>query len=178
MVMTTKTTRVMSLTSSAATVDDVDIGPELTVEVEATFKGGLTVEGAAAFKKGLTQEGWKLVAGSECINPWTIYTIGQGRAEKGAAYFKDSLGMVHLKGGLRFIATRATPNAVSGQPLFQLPGSYRPEHDAHFATVYAQGSQFCVGRVEVKKDGNVILYFETPTPGECFLNGINFRAAS
>jgi hypothetical protein len=48
--------RMMSLTESKVTIGGVDIGPGLTIEVDATFKKGLTVEVDATFKKGLTVE--------------------------------------------------------------------------------------------------------------------------
>jgi hypothetical protein len=58
-------------------------------------------------------------------NSWVDF----GGTATGAAYFKDSHGVVHLRGLVK--------NGVIGQAIFTLPAGFRPPFDMNFPAVSA-----------------------------------------
>jgi hypothetical protein len=111
----------------------------------------------------LEQENWRVVPFQ---NPWTNY----GGSFNDAHYFKDSQGIVHLRGLVKN-PSLAADAAVNGQVIFTLPIGYRP----------VQRELFCVytmeraGRVDVVNNGQVIAV--NAQAGWVTLDGITFRAA-
>jgi hypothetical protein len=84
-------------------------------------------------------EGWQALA---FTNGWTNY----GSSFEVAAYRKDQLGVVHLRG----LVTRASGAPASG-PIAILPAGYRPQRRRVF--VVATGGAQQVGRVDVQASG-------------------------
>ena len=112
--------------------------------------------------------------------PWRNY--GSGFAT--AAYYKDQLGIVHLRG---LVANDIEFSGLDPQsiPLFRVPPAYRPEHARVFASVGAADSAWSVGpgRIDVGADGRVSLVSDcSASTGVCSatgdyvtLDGISFR---
>lgn len=108
--------------------------------------GGLTV---------LQQEGWQNVSFQ---NGWQNY----GGTFNTAGYFKDSQGVVHLKGLVR--------NGAIGTTIFTLPTGYRPA--GRELQVVATNPN-TAGRVDILSDGNVQAV--AGNSGWLSLDGITFR---
>ncbi len=163
----------------------------LTVTGDAILKNGLTVEdGVANFKKGLTvgglqigadgtlkQEEWRGVTPGELISQGWIHPTGQDYNVAG--YFKDSLGIVHLRGVIENVAVPAQRK----EEIFRLPEGYRPaSRELHIgADLGSTRKGPRLARVEITKDGavravNLILLGVGPI--WLSLDGITFRAAA
>jgi hypothetical protein len=88
-----------------------------------------------------------------------------------AGYFKDSLGIVHLRGLVR--------SGTNNSTIFTLPFGYRPvNRELHAAATYGKinnvdSSTFA--RVDILADGQVVVV--TGSSGWLSLDGITFRAA-
>lgn len=121
----------------------------------------LIVSGNIEAQGGITQESWHTVAANELQNRWVNY----GGGYNGAAYFKDSLGIVHLKGLVR--------NGVMRSAIFTLPAGYRPPgRELHGTSTDPN----VAGRIDVLNNGQVL-----PTAGSArwiSLDGITFRAGT
>ena len=95
---------------------------------DKTFRGKATFSKSATFKKGFTVENtkWHEVGASgepAFENSWANYSA----AYNSAAYMKDSLGFVHLKGLVK--------DGTIGQAVFTLPAGYRPANTVLQSTV-------------------------------------------
>jgi concanavalin A-like lectin/glucanase superfamily protein len=126
--------------------------------------GSLTLNNNArngtAFDRGdavrIIQEDW---ATPPLLNNWTI----SATVLNPPGYFKDSLGIVHLRGVL-------APGAA-GTAIFNLPNNYRPAYnERHVVSINTS----TVGHVDVAPGGNVTPYF-SGTPAWVSLDGITFR---
>ena len=98
--------------------------------------------------------------------PWQTPTLTDGFVNWGgeyapAGYFKDSLGVVHLRGLVRSGAAF----------IFTLPAGYRPAFRSIFCTVAASS----INRVDVLSDGRVALISGDST--FVSLEGITFQAS-
>jgi hypothetical protein len=111
-------------------------------------------------------------------DPWTNF--GGGLAT--AAFYKDQLGLVHLKGVVHGpgIFAIASPDRI---PIFRLPTGYRPEAARIFPSVGAaeygngQVEQEAAGRIDVQTDGLVEAEVDcrvVPAAGaeDCSANGL------
>jgi hypothetical protein len=121
--------------------------PQARLEV----KGGLTI---------LQQE------------PWRAAELAEGYQEFGGdynpvQYFRDSLGIVHLRGTLR---SSAPVGVMEAGVLFTVPAGYRPE----FIENHLACAGTAVGKVEIFPDGKVFLSSDSHT--WVSLDGITFRA--
>ncbi|MCP5113066.1 MAG: hypothetical protein GY953_19735 [bacterium] len=120
--------------------------------------------------KGIRQEKWR---SATFVADWK----DNDKATYGSAsYFKDTLGIVHLRGVVQ---------RVGGLPgvVFVLPAAYRPVKRLPFAVLSAKGSV----RVDVLPSGAVFASggygdprgvgprIPPPKPGWLSLNGISFR---
>lgn len=108
-------------------------------------------------------EPWHLVGGGgepAFQNSWVNY----GGAYATAAFMKDALGFVHLRGTMKSGTMSAT--------AFQLPAGYRPTATLTFATY---GSAAVPGISNIDSSGNV-LPWNGANVAFC-LDGITFRAA-
>jgi len=115
---------------------------------ELKISGGLTEIG---------QEGWKTLR--SLVNGWQNYGGSYNRAE----YFKDSTGIVHLRGLVK--------NGTIKRHIFTLPAGYRPlRRELHVACTYPNHS----GRIDILTNGQVL-----PYAGDkrwICLDGITFKA--
>ena len=86
------------------------------------------------------------------------------------AYWKDALGVVHLKGAIK----QPTPGS---DELFILPVAYRPQRDCNWPAVLNAAT---MGTIEIHADGSVhVRSFSGPQASAAqaytALNGVSFR---
>lgn len=108
-----------------------------------------------AASASIAQEEWR---SPTLLNGWTWWP---DPAYGNIGYFKDSNGMVHLRGLLK--------GGTSGRPAFQLPEGYRPEN----IQLFVVGANDTASRLDLAPDGNVS---PTVSPSWISLFGISFRA--
>ena len=114
-------------------------------------------------------------------DPWQNY----GPPYASAAFYKDQLGIVHLRGLLNWnhFTISADPQVT---PIFRLPAAYRPDHDRIFTSVAEDlNDEWLVApaRVDVRADGVVAAVADCSTTisicsGNATyltLDGISFR---
>jgi hypothetical protein len=122
--------------------------------------GNVKIFGSLTVVKHIEQENWK---DASLVNGWQRYN----NTFDTAGYFKDSMGIVHLRGLVK-------SGTIGGEkPIFTLPKGYRPNlREVHVVCTWNDAS----GRVDIAKNGQVI-----PVAGNktwISLYGITFRAAS
>ena len=104
------------------------------------------------------QEGWQTIR--SFANGWRNYS----NTYNPAGYFKDSMGIVHLRGLVK--------DGTIKKHIFTLPAGYRPaRRELHVACTYPNHS----GRVDILTNGQVLPY--TGDKRWISLDGITFRAA-
>lgn len=103
-----------------------------------------------------SEEDWIVPA---FMNSWTNYETTYNPA----GYFKDSLGIVHLRGLVK--------NGTNNTTIFTLPAGYRPSNRELQAV---QTSLNTIGRVDIFADGQVTVV--SGSNGWVSLDGITFRA--
>lgn len=128
--------------------------PETPLNPEST----ITIEGKQIHGNFRSGEAWRLdlegltLLGNMKIqsdDEWIAATLMNGWQNYGgnfapAGYYKDALGFVHLRGGIR---NGSIPNTA-----FQLPAGFRP----HYSQAYAQYSASdTLARIDVVTSGNV-----------------------
>jgi hypothetical protein len=121
----------------------------------STVAGTLTVSTASAGL--LTQEAWTAVT---FLNSWVNF---DATTYQSAAYFKDSLGVVHLRGRIK--------NGTINTAAFTLPVGYRPLKTCLFPSLDGVSAAAILG---VDTGGNVIPV--TGNNGSYLLDGITFDA--
>lgn len=102
------------------------------------------------------------------LNSWANY----GSPWNPSGYWKDSLGVVHLRG---LVSTGAT-----GSIIFVLPVGYRPANQEAIATIaFGLSMGYTFGRVDVWTNGSVQCQTGVTTGANAafFLDGLTFRAA-
>ena len=110
--------------------------------------------------RSITQEAWIEVSGGVGFeNSWVNF----GGAYGTAGYFKDSLGIVHLKGLVK--------SGTIGAIIFTLPSGYRPSADCLLPGV----SNSVFGVIYLSTAGAVA--YTSGDNGWASLEGITFRAA-
>ncbi len=88
----------------------------------------------------------------------------------GASYFKDSLGVVHLRGVIK------NENPNSSGPIFRLsPATSPAARETFIVATSGGGGQVAAGRVDIDKDGRVLAI--RVNKEWVSLSGITFRAA-
>lgn len=114
----------------------------------------------------IQQEDWQA---PELGNRWVHF----GGPYNRVGFFKDSCGVVHLRG---LIKSGAFSSPNGDKPLFTLPGGYRPaSQELHAVT--SNGSNNTnpkLGRVDIMPDGKVFVV--GGNNGWLSLDGISFRA--
>ena len=103
-----------------------------------------------------SEEAWIVPA---FMNSWTNYDTTYNPA----GYFKDSLGIVHLRGLVK--------NGTNNTTIFTLPVGYRPSNRELQAV---QTNLNIIGRVDILADGQVTVV--SGSNGWVSLDGITFRA--
>ncbi|NJM47380.1 MAG: hypothetical protein HC860_15475 [Alkalinema sp. RU_4_3] len=126
----------------------------------------VTKEGNMSLVGRITQEAWQTPT---LQNNWIRYDTTYNPP----GYFKDSMGIVHLRGLVKA--------GTMQKAIFMLPEGYRPE----FRELFIVGSfmptsnvtgQSGHGRVDITSDGQVLPW--EGTNGWLSLDGITFRAAT
>lgn len=117
----------------------------------------------------ITQPDW-LVVGAGGFAP--AFSSGWGNYGAGfqsAAFMKDSLGFVHVRG---LVKKSSTATASAADPFFVLPSGYRPAARMGFTSVANQQ----ITRVDIDTSGNV--FADSPAAANwwnfVFLDGIHF----
>ena len=87
------------------------------------------------------QQAWQSI--STFANSWVNY---DPPTQHSVAYYKDSLGIVHLRGLIK--------NGTVGAVAFTLPAGYRPDLPYHFAC--ASNNAAGVGRVDPNGTVNIL----------------------
>lgn len=108
-----------------------------------------------------TQEPWQTPT---LLNGWTNY----GTFLNAAGYWKDSFGVVHLRGVIR--------NGTSGSFIFVLPSGYRPPIRELLPSIStSSGGIFTLARVDILSTGEI----QHMSGGTEYitLDGLTFRAA-
>lgn len=123
------------------------------------FNGDVEINGDFVVSGGettLEQEGW--IAPS-LLNSWVDYGAGFNPS----GYFKDSNGIVHLRGMVK--------SGSTGTVIFNLPAEYRPPyHEVHSTTTFGSSS----GRCDILPNGDVKMV--AGSSSYFSLDGITFRA--
>ncbi|MBB5325207.1 hypothetical protein HNQ34_002307 [Anoxybacillus tepidamans] len=103
------------------------------------------------------QEAW---IAPTLLNGWVNFANGY----ETSGYFKDELGIVHLKG---------TVKGGTNNIIFYLPIGYRPLARLFFPVRYWTGTQENIGIVQINPDGGVVRTLGTD---EVAFDSISFRA--
>lgn len=131
-----------------------------TFGVQATtinLVGAVALNGSLSVAAGgITSEVWQTPT---FANGWSNF----GNGWDGAAYFKDALGIVHLRGMVK--------GGTIGQAIFTLPVGYRPSGPLLFPTIATDA----IGRIDIDTTGAV--KFLSGTATWVTLSGVRFRAA-
>lgn len=114
-------------------------------------------------KVEIHQEDWQA---PQLKHKWVNFGAGYNNA----AYFKDSCGVVHLRGLVK------NGDSGTGNPIFTLPPGYRPEaRQLHGLTHYGgSGFSAVLGRLDIMTNGDVCVLDGHKT--WVSLDGISFRA--
>ncbi len=119
--------------------------------------------GAATAGHTHASEAW---TAATLVNSWVNFGSGYNTA----AFFKDPIGIVHLRGLIKGGTTTA------GTLLFTLPAGYRPAATEYFNVQAISGSTYVIGRVDVFSNGQV--QFQTGANTALSLDGLTFRQAN
>lgn len=109
----------------------------------ASFLRGVFIPSNGLYENVTGDAGpWRYVGTSgepSFLNGWVNY----GGAWRDVAFFKDALGIVHVKGLVK--------SGTIGQDVFTLPGGYRPKQGMHLPTA----SNAAFGMIQVLSSGAV-----------------------
>lgn len=109
------------------------------------------------------QQSWQTM--TPLLNGWTNY----GFDTAAAGFWKDSLGVVHLRGAIG--NSQQNPGDI-----FVLPAQYRPEGEELFVIVSLGFSGgYKPGMIQIEPDGR-ILWMDASSVRIAALTGITFRA--
>ncbi len=131
---------------------NVGIGTS-TPSAKLQVAGGLTV---------LEQEPWQVLTLQD-TNGWVAF----GDPYNPPSYFKDSMGIVHLRGLVR----GGLPSET--KPIFILPSGYRPQFRELFGTLISPN---VAGRLDITPDGKAFPVIANANREWLSLDGITFRA--
>ncbi len=115
------------------------------------------------------QEDWQLVTPGMFLNGWDNYSADFADFNR-AGFFKDSIGIVHLKGLV---------SSGSDRLIFVLPFDYRPTYTEVHAVYTILTSGTTIGQLHITSNGGVYFMENLPIWGlltEISLDGITFRA--
>ena len=152
LVLKAKGTGKVKIDSSAIITGNVGIGTTDT-KAKLDVNGDVNVSGKITVKS-ITTSDW---IAPTLENNW----LNWGTPDGPAGYFKDSLGIVHLRGIVK---------NGSGSTIFTLPDTYRPA----YKEVHAVLASAVLGRVDIKPNGEVVVI--TGSYSWISLDGITFRA--
>lgn len=90
----------------------------------------------------IVQQAWQAPS---LLNSWANYGIGHNPA----GYFKDTLGIVHLRGLVK--------DGTVGQAIFTLPTGYRPSYTEDIIVLCYNGADYVLGYLYITTAGSMIL---------------------
>lgn len=126
----------------------------------ATMDSGFITNGALSSSSVSTDSGsWTAVTFQ---NSWTNYSTPTWAP---AAYYKDAMGFVHLKG---LIA-----NGTLGSTAFTLPAGFRPANARLFGPITGGNT---IGRIDINTNGTVVIQNVGTPQTWVTLEGITFQA--
>ena len=134
----------------------------LTGSGDVDIAGKLNVDGTLTATCGIVGEAWINVAAFS--NSWVAF----GGTYAPPGYWKDALGIVHLRGMIK----SGTVNTTA----FTLPTGYKPQYAIVRSQVASNGTTEAASRVDVAADGTVIPRVPAGYNSYVSLDGISFRA--
>lgn len=137
-----------------------DTGGTVSIDAFRSGVGGTTLLLNKTFGSAVDiyQEAW---VAPTLLNSWVNY----GGGYNNAGYFKDSLGIVHLRGLIK------DGTATGGTTLFTLPVGYRPAA----RELFNAQSNGALGRIDVTTVGTVSI--QMGSNAWISLDGLTFKAA-
>ena len=156
------------------------VGPEAWRPVAAASTTG----DACATSSGVFCTHMEVTSGGPQPVPWSNY----GGAFADAAYYRDQIGVVHLKGLVSNAELQVGPDVIE-YPILRLPAGYRPATRRVFASVggsFPTQAEVAPGRVDIQPNGLVTLVTAcgaddagspecSATGSDVTLDGITFR---
>jgi hypothetical protein len=136
------------------TSGDLEVNGDYLTTGAATVGGDMIISGTLRVD---THEAW---IAPTLTNSWVNF----GGSQTPAGYWKDSFGIVHLRGLIK--------SGTAGAAAFTLPSGYRPAHNWIFATIYNSGAD-ALAHIDLSTAGAV-----TPTVTASVwlsLDGLSFR---
>ncbi len=139
-----------------------------TVTGLLTANGGLNVTGDISITSGsVLQEGWTALTVATFNDTWA----NVGGVYNPAAYFKDTNGIVHIRGAV----IRGT-GGTSSPIIFNLPAGYQPAYqEVHWGVKDISGTSALV-RVDIDTNGNVMVDATVSDGVSVSIDGLSFRA--
>jgi len=134
----------------------------LTGSGDVDIAGKLNVDGTLTTTGGIVGEAWTNI--TTFSGDWVAYG---GTTYAPPGYWKDALGIVHLRGLVKY---GTAPITLPSSP-FTLPTGYKPQ----YASVFACVTNEAFGRVDVLANGQVLV--RSSSSVYVSLDGISFRAA-
>jgi hypothetical protein len=149
---------VTALSQLIAAVNDVDSAQIL----DATIGTADLANNAVTAAKIEAQQAWQTIAlgGGPTYSPTTL------------AYFKDSLGMVHLRGD---VITTSVAGASAGATLCTLPAGYRPVTSQRFTFIHLNGTTYLGSAITISTAGVVTLEKATVAGDVISFGNVHFR---
>jgi len=138
-------------------VSDIKIG-SLSL-LNTTDKSDITSALNEVNEKFLTQESWTLPT---LLNGWVNF----GGAFAGVAFFKDAVGIVHIKGVIKSGTTTV------GTELFILPAGYRPAKYELFTCATGSGNYV----LQINSVSGAAELQTAASAGATSISGVSFRA--
>jgi hypothetical protein len=156
---------------------DGDRDPAILFEKKTTFSAGATFAGNIELQAPalITQEPWQTVENFE--SQWAS-AVGEFNH---AQYFKDSMGIVHLRGIVNADEGNTSSGSITRATIFTLPKPCWPEKRELLAVATADDNDPssdapALGRVDVIKTGEVFCFFASRR--WLSLDGVTFMAKS
>jgi hypothetical protein len=170
----------LSVDRIAATGDD----PNQDLSLESKGSASKIIVNGVIFSEGrIEQEPWQEI--NEFLNGWEALEMGGAVRGAPVSYFKDSCGIVHLRGSVRYPVSRTSDPHMFGtekndQHMFSLPLPYAPQFPVAVVCSVSLTEKYAeivideYGQVLGPKHGS---YNEFHAPALIRLDGISFRSA-
>lgn len=144
---------------------NVGIGTTDPAGYKLKVAGNTRIEGTLE----INQEAWK---NATLLNAWAPYDP-TALEFSSAAYFKDTCGIVHLRGIIKGGNINSSPPTGT---IFLLPAGYRPQyHQICMTSTYPGNAPTNIGgRIDIYPDGQVVAY--SGYNAWFCLDGVTFRA--
>ena len=190
--LTTPGSRPPMIVSSSAKVANLNVdkldGTDSTACLPKTGKAAdsdkLDGLDSSSFARTDVTPPWNLVSGTTttgepgkfaCQGTSSFCWHNYGSPWGAAAFMKDALGFVHLKGLVQCSVAGFSCDTGLSATIFVLPEGYRPGAQGLFPSVSYDGNTHTVARIDVATDGRVIPVQGIPATFMT-LDGITFQA--